>query len=424
MRALRFSLVAAAALAVACGSNKQPFGDPDVGDGGNPFSTDDAGPPVPIGTLTGKVLAPEGTMPISGALLYLTPTPPPAIPDGVFCDKCVRLDASTPSTFSKPDGTFALPAYAKGTQYLVVQKGQFRRVRSLDVTGGDQPVNAGFTRLPPKTNAQLGDTIPKMAVVNGQWDRIEITLAKIGLGKLDGNGQLQRGTESFDIYENKFPPNPNDPFAPDKLLTDANVMNKYNIVFIPCSGSTGTTCDDTRAGQSSYQKTLQQFVGKGGKVYVTDYSYEFVRQPFPGFVTWHQQSQALGSACLSGEYDAPGKVDDKGLSDWLGAMGTSSVTLKANWTQIDALTPQPGTDENGKPATITPKVWMTAQTGGGDHPATISFQQSCGRVLFSTYHTEAALNPGPNATLLPQEQALLYVLLEVAVCVGPPQGPN
>jgi hypothetical protein len=159
-------------------------------------------------------------------------------------------------------------------------------------------------------------------------------------------------------------------------------------------------------------------------VYVTDYSYEFVRQPFPGFVAWHNQTQALGSACLSGEYSAPGKVDDKGLSDWLVAMGTTSVTLKANWTQIDALTPQTGTDENGKAVTITPKVWMTAQTGAGDHPATISFQQACGRVLFSTYHTEAALNPGPNAPLLPQEQALLYVLLEVAVCVGPPQGPN
>lgn len=422
MRHLRFLALCLLVLLVACSSNKT-FGDPDGGDGGDPFSNQDAGPPVAIGTLTGKVLAPEGTMPISGALLYLTQTQPPPIHDGVFCDKCVRLDASTPSTLSKADGTFALPAYQKGMQFLVVQKGQFRRVRPIDVTGGDQPVNAGYTRLPPKTNPAVGDTIPKMAVVNGQWDRIEITLAKIGLGKLDGNGQLQRGTESFDIYESKWPPNPNDPFAPDNLLTKPEVINKYNIVFLPCSGSTGTTCDDTRAGQSQYQKTLQQFVAQGGKVYVTDYSYEFVRQPFPGFVTWSQQSQALGSACLGGEYDAPGKVDDKGLSDWLAAMGTTSVTLKANWTRIDALTPQPGTDENGKAVTITPKVWMTAQNNG-DHPATISFQQQCGRVLFSTYHTEASLNPGPNATLLPQEQALLYVLLEVAVCVGPPQGPN
>lgn len=416
------ALVVAVATLTACGTGK-PFADTDGGDGGDPFNHDDAGPPVAVGTITGKVLAPEGTMPISGALLYLSPTPPQAIPDGVFCDKCVRLAANTPNTFSKPDGTFALPAYAKGPQYLVVQKGQFRRVRPLDVAGGDQPVNAGYTRLPPRTNAMVGDTIPKMAVVNGQWDRIEISLAKIGLGKLDANGQLQRGTESFDIYENKFPPVPNDPFLPDDLLTKPAVMNKYNIVFLPCSGSTGTTCDDTRAGQSPYQSTLKQFVAQGGKVYVTDYSYEFVRQPFPGFVSWRDQTQQLGSACLSGEYDAPGKAEDQGLADWLTAMGTTSLTLKSNWTQIDALTPQPGTDENGKAVTITPKVWMSAQTGGG-HPATVSFQQACGRVLFSTYHTEASLNPGPNAPLLPQEQALLYVLLEVAVCVGPPEGPH
>ena len=37
-------------------------------------------------------------------------------------------------------------------------------------------------------------------------------------------------------------------------------------------------------------------------------------------------------------------------------------------------------------------------------------------MLFSTYHTEGTGGPG----LLEQEKALLYVLLEVGVCVGTP----
>ena len=59
-------------------------------------------------------------------------------------------------------------------------------------------------------------------------------------------------------------------------------------------------------------------------------------------------------------------------------------------------------------------------TGQGN-PATISFEDHCGRVLFSTYHTEGNAD---DATLLPQEKALLYVLLEVGVCVGEPIPPK
>jgi hypothetical protein len=41
----------------------------------------------------------------------------------------------------------------------------------------------------------------------------------------------------------------------------------------------------------------------------------------------------------------------------------------------------------------------------------VSFETGCGRVLFSTYHTE------PFSTeLTPQERTLLGILLEVSVC--------
>ena len=48
----------------------------------------------------------------------------------------------------------------------------------------------------------------------------------------------------------------------------------------------------------------------------------------------------------------------------------------------------------------------------------MSFQNKCGRVLFSTYHTESGTGGGGGTALLAQEKALLYVLLEVGVCVG------
>ena len=85
------------------------------------------------------------------------------------------------------------------------------------------------------------------------------------------------------------------------------------------------------------------------------------------------------------------------------------------------LSPQPGVDATGKPVTITPKVWMTSQVGGAALPATVSFEQTCGRVLVSSYHCEG----DDGSKLLAQEKALLYTLLEVGVCVGqlPPPPP-
>ena len=158
------------------------------------------------------------------------------------------------------------------------------------------------------------------------------------------------------------------------------------------------------------QKNLQDYVAKGGKLYTSDYSYELMRQPWPGFVHWDGESGALGSACQGDAYDATAQVSDPGLSSWLTAIGEPTPTLKQSWTSISSVSAQMGTDQNGKAAMITPKVWMS----GNNKPMTVSFQNGCGRVLFSTYHTEG---DGASA-LLAQEKALLYVLLEVGVCVG------
>ncbi len=360
--------------------------------------------PVAIGELTGIVLAPQGTIPISGALVYLTQKSPDPIPNGTYCDRCVKLPSSTPYTFSNPDGTFNLPVYSKGSYSLVVQKGAFRRIRPIDVAEGTAMVPYALTTLPGKTDKANGDDIPKMAVRVGAWDHIEDSLVKLGIAQ-----------DAFDRFEYKFPPDPADPFSPDKLMKDPATISKYHIVFVPCSGSSGTDCNDYTSGDSTVQKTVQDFVAAGGKLYVTDYSYDFVRQPFPGYIDWVQQTSQIGSACLTGSYDAPAIVNDPGLKEWLAAQGVTSFTLQASWTMIEKVNTVASTDLNGNPVNVTPKVWVTADTQGG-HPSTVSFERACGRVLFSTYHTEG--NGG--AALLPQEKALLYVLLEVAVCLEDP----
>ncbi len=371
--------------------------------------------------LKGKVVAPEGTIPISGALVYVTASNPAAIPAAVYCDKCVKLGAETPYTTTKADGTFELPTWKTGNVKLVVQKGQFRRVRSLEVIEeGEQDVPLELTTLPGRMDKANGDDIPKMAIVPGAWDRIDVSLAKLGLAKITGKTALggikvDYATAGFDYYQPDNPLNFSDPKQPSVFLKDQQALDGYNIIFFPCDGNTGEQewCTGSLATTGEVRDNLRSWVAKGGKLYVTDFSYEFVRQLFPDYISWQGETDTIGSACQHGSWDAPADVKDQGLQDWLTAMSLSNWNVEANWTTITGVHPVATEDMDGNPVTVTPKVWVE-----GMGPSTVSFERSCGRVLFSTYHTEA--DKGSETELLPQEKALLYILLEVAVCVAPP----
>ncbi len=406
-----------AAWIIACGSTGRGGFDNDPGAGGGASSssggaddfgsadasTDGAVPPR-IGTLTGKVVMPEGTIPLSDALVYLTTTPPAPIPPNAYCDKCVGLD-SYAFTYSKPDGTFELAAYEAGKQFLVVQKGQFRRVRTIDVVPGTQAVDAELTRLPGKTDAALGDTTPRMLIMPGQWDHVEKSLKKIGV-------------QDFEKFEPGFDIN--------AYRAKLEALPSYHIVFLPCSGGVnepgmGTACSVTV--DPALKKAAKGFVELGGKLYVSDWSYEYVRQGWPGAISWVGETSQVGSACQGGGGDYPAEFDDASLRDWMLAIGEGNASLKAAWTAIDKVAPISSIDENGNPFTQTPKVWASVKQPGGSRPATVSFQDRCGRVLYSTYHAEGSDSVFGQGDFLAQEKALMHILLEVGVCVGPKPVP-
>lgn len=372
--------------------------------------------------LMGKVVAPEGTIPIAGALVYVSPSAPPPIPDGVYCDQCVHLDNGIPYTTTAPDGTFNLGADV-GQGYLVVQKGAFRRVRPITIAAGDQQVPKDMTTMPPKTDKANGDDVPKIAVVLGAWDPIEVVLARMGLEAkittdLFGRAQvLSADATGFAVYglhgfgeQSPYP-------TPDVLLTTPSEIEKYQMVFIPCSGSANfddpnaPACTGAFNTSPSVKSTLQNFVKKGGKVYSSDWSYEYVRQVFPSFVTWQGEGAQIGSACQEGGGDQAAPPVDGDLSAWLAAQGQALTTVKDAWTQISGVHPTMTTDADGNAVTETPKVWVHAD---GD-PATTSFKYGCGRVLYTTYHTQPS--NGTSAALEPQALALLYLILEVGVCI-------
>jgi hypothetical protein len=375
--------------------------------------------------LKGRVVAPEGTIPISGALVYTSSSPPPAIPDGVYCDRCVTLDASITYTQTNPDGTFNLGS-SPGDKYLVVQKGAFRRVRPITIVEGDQDVPPELTRMPPKMDKANGDDVPKIAVVVGAWDPIELVLARMGLeAKVTPSGPfgkyqvLSKNATGFAVYgiQNLGETSPYPPSI--TLLTTPSEIEKYHIVFIPCSGGSniggegnGPACSGAFTGGKT-ASTLEGFVRKGGRIYASDWSYEYVRQAFQGFVSWDGETSTVGSACQPGGGMESGSAKEPGLAAWLGAQNKTLTTVDDAWTHIHSVNPVMDVDADNKPVTSTPTVWVEAN----QNPAATSFKHGCGRVLYSTYHTQPTSEI--TAPLEPQALSLLYMILEVGVCINP-----
>jgi hypothetical protein len=340
-------------------------------------------------TFSGKVFAPNGTLPMAGVLVYWSAQKPDPIPQGVYCDECVTLSDGT-FDVSTADGSFTITTQVPtGKSYIVVQKGQFRRVREINVDkAGDIAIDKNDSTLPGKGDVANGDDVPKMVILkdDADFDKIDESLTKLGI-------------TDFEVRTDRT------------LLQNQAELMKYHVVFVPCGSNT-----DEISASASGKANMQAFVAAGGKLYVTDWSYEFVRQPFTGFVSWVGEDSTLGSAASGDEWDSPANAQDQGLADWLAATGDATFTVAGNWTEIRSVNTMPGKDPKGNDADITPKVWVTARKGAQESPTTVSFENQCGRVLFSTYHTESGF--GGNPTLLAQEKALLYVLLEVGVCVG------
>jgi len=323
------------------------------------------------------------------------------IPQQVYCDKCIDVEGK-PYTLSGSDGSFSFDAPTEDG-WLVIQKGAFRVARFMKPVDGANAVPKTLTTLPKSQGAY--EDIPRIAVVGDAFDGIENTLAKLGLGMVDSWGELIYGTESFDLY------NEGDGNEPDgeELLKDYATLSQYHIVFFPCEDWYQSLLD-----QPQVSENLKKYVETGGRIYATDGSYDVLNVPFPKPIEWFNESAELGSATVS-VYDAPVASLDKGLEDWLAVQAIGDFELIDNFTIIDELHDYTAPDENGKMTLMTPRTWVSADIDGhGIRPSTVTFQYGCGRAMFSTYHTEGEEDVG----LMAQERALLYVILEVAVCVG------
>lgn len=429
LRAMQWlSVVALAMMLVAC-ADTMTTNDGATGDdgGSDSYLPQVDGTSGIFPTINGRVRAPRGSLPVSGALVYALSVAKAVapIPETVYCDKCVELEKDTPHAFSGPDGSFAIRLPSPGAYQLVTQKGAFRRVREINVPEGGMNIDADVTTLPFETNAEQGDTIPRMLVLDGAWDDIESSLMKMGLFREENGQRLPSFVMPSCVPDfSTFPPtsicNPVDPY---QMFSNYDLIKDFQIIFIPCDGDFDEHSGpyDNLLLDPAVRDNLLRWIKDGGRLYVTDYQYDVLQRILPDYIHWEGESTDFGTAELTGEYDAPAIVNDDGLKQWLSLQGFDSFTLEDSWTIIKNVQklPTPDPDQTGT-YEMEPTTWISGDVPGyGIRPMTVGYPYGCGRILFSTYHTESS-GTDP-ATLLPQERALLYIVLETAVCLEPPK---
>jgi hypothetical protein len=440
-----FILAALLGLGLGCG----PTADV-TGDGGNNNGDGDAGPggcqgasclnKCPAGqqtTVRGRVLMPNGIDPVPQALVYV-PREVTEFPDTVQCEICDQItDIAIVSTQTADDGSFVLgPIPTAENQQpgfpvqLVAQKGRFRRLIefTIDAPCGENVAANNDFELPGRTAGF--DNIPNIAVATGDYDQMECVLLKLGIEQ--GAFDLYDGIDSIfggGGTQGKL----------DALILDLDKMKSYNVIFINCSGNEF----ESILTQPAARNNIRDYVQSGGRLYVTDWSYDYIEQvpEFASIIDFGPgpdgnpgQPEPMNAGAMGeGGIETDATVLEDGLRRWLEAVeavtGETDVIddqgrvhikhFLVSWVMQVAV-----------PVADNVKVWLEGPVSGGTYtnetlPLTTTFDYAdCGRVLYSSYHTEGgggALGDFPSycasGDLTPQERVLEYLILHIADCI-------
>lgn len=224
----------------------------------------------------------------------------------------------------------------------------------------------------------------------------------------------------------------------ESLLTDQMKLQEYNLLFINCTETTV----NKYANQTLTKANLFNYVNTGGRMYVTDWAYDFLEQvtQFSPYISFDGADSKLPEPVNAAQWvwdgtPLKGTIGDGHLADWMKAAGASadgSVMVGASW----ALANKVAQDQMSYPST----TWVHGSAKGIDRPMTVTFDYNmCGKVLWSSYHTQspgggksADPDSGPGTpfpsyckstakTMIPQEKILEYLIFQISACLGPIQ---
>jgi hypothetical protein len=223
--------------------------------------------------------------------------------------------------------------------------------------------------------------------------------------------------------------------AIETLLSDASKLATYNIVFLSCAPGKFASLSPTM--QMAIAANLRDWTGKGGRLFATDNSYDYVAQSFPNDITFVAGNTTVDAANVGvgGTATAPshytGRVNDTTMLAWLVAVsainhGQNTLTLDGYLNKWSAIASVATTTADEVDATDA-VVYSSGTTPGspGVYPQSVRFDvappgatAACGRTIYTSYHTLPSTTMVDATHLAPQERILEYLMFEAGACVG------
>ena len=400
-------------------------------------------------TVTGQLFAPNGTLPLYNAIVYIPSGPVEPFVPGVSCDRCDGKISGNPlaSALTGPDGRFTLSDVPTGRDIpLVVQLGRWRRSTTIPAVADCTNTNLTdpeLTRLP--RNRTEGD-IPQIAIATGTADPFECLLLKIGIDAAEvtapdaavpGRIHFYRATDAPGLDLSKPAP------TADTLYSSLSSLLRYDVLLLPCEG--GPFDKSVVNGQPltpDPRTLLQEYVNAGGRLFSTHYSYDWL--------TYTGSPYNKIAAPTKGGLWPTEQVDDyndtiaarlvltfpKGadFARWLGFAGVSSPPNaldidqgRHDITAVDPAYAQPWATFDFSPVGGGPGVMHFTFNTPLDPPRDdMGAPEYCGRVVFSDFHVTAGALANPSAPfpaacmlspMTDQEKALAFMLFDLSSCV-------
>jgi len=381
----------------------------------------------PPTTLTGTVFAPNGTLALYGASVYVPASDPGPIADGVQCTRCMDdyPGGAIAAVSSEVDGSFTLTNVPAGRNVpLVIQVGKWRRRIDIPdvVPCTENQLMPDQTRLP---RTKLEGDIPKIAMVAGGCDALECLLRKIGIA--DSEFTAEGGTGRIHIYgSNGATGTAAGAFTPATgLWASIDKLKQYDIAMFSCECGSRPT-EKTQA----MMNTVKEYADLGGRVFLSHYHHIWIDgeigNPSHAPPVWPEIAVCQSNSTMSGTVLVDQVNNPKGgaFSMWLQHVMAST-------------TPGQLTITNGRRSctevdTNRAERWIY-QASSTELPQVFQFTtpneapeaERCGKVVFSDMHVSQDSSSGQfpgNCTggtaLTPQEKALAFMFFDIATCVG------
>ena len=385
---------------------------------------------LPQTSVSGTVFAPNGTLALYGATVYIPNGDPGPLMDGVQCGRCMDTlpGGSVANSTSDAAGHFTLTNVPTGRNVpLIVQVGKWRRRVDIPeiVECQDNVLPPAVTSL-PKSQAE-GD-IPKIAMVTGLCDALECLVKKLGVAPSEFS--TAGGPGRIHLYQSNGASSLANGTALAQATTlwgDLNKLKQYDIAMFSCECS-----QEAAQKPQAAMDAMKQYADLGGRVFLSHYHNVWITGEsgvpshapavWPGVATCNVDDTTSGNGTIDQVNNPKGAAFATWMTNVMGSTTPGQFPITEGRQSCTAV-------NNAKA-----ERWVYLDQAGTQIPQNFQFTtpneapvaERCGKVVFSDMHVASGSTSGGSfpsgcstTALTPQEKALAFMFFDISSCVNP-----